>query len=38
MKEVKGRLAVNQEGMLAETNELDITKIDKLAELKGEVT
>jgi hypothetical protein len=38
MKEPKGRLAVNPDGLLAETNELDIMKIDKLAELKGEVT
>jgi hypothetical protein len=37
MKEPKGRLAVNSEGLLAETNELDITKIDKLAKLEGEV-
>ena len=38
MKEVKGRLAVDKDGMLAETNELDITKIDKLAKLEGEVS
>ncbi len=38
MKEVKGRLAVDKDGLLAETNELDITKIDKLAKLEGEVS
>lgn len=32
-----GRLGVAQDGQLVETNELDITKIDKLAKLSGEV-
>jgi hypothetical protein len=38
MKEVKGKLGVAGDGTLIETNELDITKIDKLAKLEGEVT
>lgn len=33
-----GKLGVDKDGMLAETNELDITKIDKLAKLEGEVS
>lgn len=37
MKEAKGRLGVDKDGSLIETNELDITKIDKLAKLEGEV-
>lgn len=33
-----GKLGVDKDRMLAETNELDITKIDKLAKLEGEVS
>lgn len=33
-----GRLGVAQDGSLVQTNELDITKIDKLAKLTGEVS
>lgn len=38
MKPVKGRLSVAEDGKLVETNELDITKIDKLAKIEGNVT
>lgn len=33
-----GKLGVAQDGSLVQTNELDITKIDKLAKLTGEVS
>jgi len=38
MREVKGKLGVSGDGTLIETNELDITKIDKLAKLNGKVS
>lgn len=38
MKKPVGKLGVAQDGSLVETNELDITKIDKLAKLTGEVS
>ena len=38
MREVKGKLGVAGDGTLIETNELDITKIDKLAKLNGKVS
>lgn len=38
MNKPVGRLGVAQDGSLVQTNELDITKIDKLAKLTGEVS
>ena len=35
--ENKGRMIVNKEGILSQTNEVDITKFDKLVTLEGEV-
>jgi hypothetical protein len=35
--EIKGRLGVDKTGGLVSTNELDVTKFDKLAVVKGEV-
>lgn len=38
MNKPVGKLGVAQDGSLVQTNELDITKIDKLAKLTGEVS
>lgn len=37
MEKTKGKLGVAADGTLIETNQLDITKIDKLAKMEGEV-
>lgn len=37
MNKANGRLGVDNNGLLVDTNELDVTKFDKLAKVSGEV-